>query len=352
MSLFGFFGSSTSSSTIPQPPPAYDVDLVVIEKEEPHIVPTVIPTESEPSVLPSSTDEKQVELPTTTVVDITDPIDSFRQTLLTACRTGNLSDMKNIIEKVRHTITPDDYDEYLLTASKNNQSEIYTELAKYNFYPLDFNHYRDILLIACETGDCVLFDTAIKNITLANYNTVLLIAIKYKQVDLVSHILKKYPSKINNTCLFKQIDSNKYGILALYHKAGEEQCWYTWYTSYLNADTNTITFKDKNGIDCIFNKTDPFVIKMEDPLIISQTNIDMFNVLAPVFLPNYTEEQKTKFFEKLVATRHVDILISLKKYGCVIKYDRKYFTIAKSNPHVKEVTRFLVEYFQQKEVAA
>lgn len=268
------------------------------------------------------------------------------------CATGTVDDIKKIIDGVpekieglRRKIIPKDYEEYLQIAINNERSDICIRMLTYNFYPIEFKFMRHLIMFACKTGNCELFDLSISQVSFVHYNHVFYLSIKYNHINLVNHIISTYRNKLDIKSLILRINEQKYCIYDAFHPKSEDKIWNGFFTLFTD---NIYTTPDIHNITHTWSTTDPFVFKMEDILLTtSQNNFEMFQIIAPLFMTEYTAEKKDKFIGELLRTSSKEILVEMKKYGFFSVYNKEYFEWAETNPHADEVMDFLVECFQK-----
>ena len=154
---------------------------------------------------------------------------------------------------------------------------------------------------------------------------------KYQHTDLVKHIIDNHRNTLYITRLFAKIKEGKYFVFDQEKKG------------------NIILY----GYITKFTKenTDPNVVKLEDPLVLSQSNVEIFKLLLPIIIPHYTTEQKFALIEDLICTKEpygIVGLNELKNNNGYFEYDRTYFALSKRHSQSEELTKFFAECFQKK----
>ena len=268
--------------------------------------------------------------------------------MIKLCKSNRIDTVKTVIDSIRYKITPSIYDRCFLIASENENLEICLILAKYDFYPLEFNIIKRLLLLACKTGSVELYEFATKYISNdMSHMPLLLSSIKYQHLMLVSHIIEKYSKTLNIPKLLSRLGIGKYFIFDQYKKTTTDT--FFGFTTTFKRQTHSYT--DCDGKKYVCTLTDLNVIKMEDPLFMSRSNVEIFKLLLPVILPHYTLQQRLAFIVGLIDTTEAYGIIGLNELrnnGSYLKYDRKYFDMATKYSRSAEISQFLAECFQKK----
>ena len=245
---------------------------------------------------------------------------------------------ETLIETIKSEICPDIYEKCILTACEHLQPEICQKLLWHDLYPIEFDINKHAMLLACKTGNCELFNSA--RVTAMDEAILFLFAIKYNQIGLIKHMVENFPTDFSISFIIEHLSD--YFVLDSV-KIKDKMI----YTFIVKKKDDMFKYKQ----DCItygtYKLTDPFVIKIEDQLIItSQNNLEIFKMILPLYLKIYTDVQKKQMVKNLIPVCKVEVLSILKELELLDEYKREYFTLAKMNPSPVEIKKFLIQCFQ------
>ena len=151
---------------------------------------STLPAGDELDLLP--TYEEPQEKSTDTKIPIILTIKEKKESIKKLCEEGLVEEIKSLIEEVKHMICPYDYEEYLMITLQYQKPDVCACILSYDFYPLDFKMIRDIILLACKTGNCSLFDLSHKKGRNEAYFMYMLFAVRFNQPGLLKHIYYEF----------------------------------------------------------------------------------------------------------------------------------------------------------------
>jgi hypothetical protein len=344
-------------------PPKYEE----IPQQEPVPVPIYSDQQTE-MITVNKVDEKKQSI--LTKEEITDKKKLIEK--LCGDTTEHSDQIKNLITEIKNKIFPLEYENYILTAYKNNRDRICQELLDINLYPLDTDVLAYVMVLSCETGNIPLFEitySMIKRTTqIKNINACLLVAIKNNQHDMVSYFLSTATDGIwtNNHPSIYPLD-----LVQL----GKKWNTYVFDKFDINGKKEFITWKTQT-MDLLLAHDKKLMVEAKHPILMALDlpSMDIFRTLLKYFASVDKKQQSgtqplnivvvsgtdnsydlalhiTPVIEWIIIRKmfefgKVSDIRYIQECGIMTTYNKKYFEITTN----EEILDYLIEYFQNKQV--
>ena len=229
------------------------------------------------------------------------------------CSTDNVISAKSIIEgktgydslpAIIDLTIPQEYENYIISAIKQEKIEICTYLVSLDLYPLSKFTINECLTLASKTGSIRLFKLVKVSTDIFNFIPYFFLAIDSNQLDFVKYLLSIKP-------------------------AMESFIYHPDYSS--GAITSAYPQKIKHPL-----------------LYCLEKNKDMFNLILPYFANDKNLLQTTILAPLIRFIRAITVenLILLHSKGIYTIYNPEYFTFAQENPN-PEVLKFFIKTFRK-----